>query len=177
VIFRDGKVLLHPKGSSVTTTKVIGIRHGKLYMLMFQPARALIHNNNNNDLCEVWHRRMAHLHHGALRVLREIVTGFPDFSTEHQDVCKGCALGKYTKIAFPSSDSIEQRGILDLVHSDVCGPMSTVSLSGFEYYVTFIDEFSRKTWIYFMKTKSQVFSRFKSLKLLWRTRQEGKSEC
>jgi hypothetical protein len=151
--FSRWTVLLHPKGSSVTTTKVIGIRQGKLYRLMFQPARALIHNSNNNDLCEVWHRRMAHLHHGALQVLREIVIGLPDFSTEHQDVCKGCALGKYTKTAFPSSDS-RAVGILDLVHSDVCGMMSTVSLSGFEYYVTFIDDFSRKTWIYFMKTKS-----------------------
>jgi hypothetical protein len=105
LVFRDGQVLLYPKGSSITSAKVIGIRHEKLYKLMFQPARALIHSTNNSDLCELWHRRMAHLHHGALKILREIVTGVPDFSTEHQEVCKGCALGKYTKTAFPSSDN------------------------------------------------------------------------
>ena len=77
---------------------MIGIRQEKLYRLMFQPAQALIHNNNNNDLCELWHRRMSHLHHGALRVLREIVTGLREFIVEHRDVCKGCALGKYTKM-------------------------------------------------------------------------------
>ena len=88
----------------------------------------------------------------ALIIFREIVTGVPNFSTEHQNVCRGCDLGKYTKASFPSSENGEG-GILDLVHSDVCGPMSYVSLCGFEYYVTFIDEFSRKTWIYFMKTK------------------------
>jgi hypothetical protein len=94
---------------------------------------------------------MAHLHHGALRILREIVTGVPEFSTEHQEVCKGCDLGKYTKTAF---------------HSDVCGPMSSTSLSGFEYYVIFIDEFSEKSWIFFMKTKGQVFKRFQEFKAL-----------
>jgi hypothetical protein len=52
------------------------------------------------------------------------------------------------------------KGILDLVHLDVCGPMSTVSIGGFNYYVSFIDDYSRKTWIYFMKTKDEVFSRF-----------------
>jgi transposase InsO family protein len=108
---------------------------------------------------------MAHLHHGALRILREIVTGVPDFSTEHQEVCKGCALGKYTKTAFPSSDS-RVASILDLIHFDVCGPMSYVSLSEYGYYVTFIDEFSRKSWIFFLKTKGHVFKRFQEFKAL-----------
>ena len=92
------------------------------------------------------------MHHGALRILREIVTGVSEFITEHQEVCKGCALGKYAKTAFPSSDNRVTR-ILDLIHYDVCGPMSYVSLSGFEHYVTFIDDFSGKSWIFFMKTK------------------------
>ena len=106
-----------------------GTRHEKLYKLMFQPARALIHTISNSDLCELWHRRMAHLHHGALRVLREMVTGVPDFSSEHHELCKGCALGKYTKTVFPSSDS-RAVGILDLIHSDVCGSMSWTLLTG-----------------------------------------------
>jgi hypothetical protein len=71
------------------------------------------------------------LHHGALRVLREIVTGLPQFGIEHQEVCRECALGKYTKTVFPSGDS-RSTGILDLVHFDVCGPMSSVSLGGCE---------------------------------------------
>jgi hypothetical protein len=77
-----------------------------------------------------------------------------DFSSEHHELCKGCALGKYTKTVFPSNDS-RATGILDLIHSDVCGPMSSASLTGFLYYVVFIDDFSRKSWIFFMKTKGQ----------------------
>jgi hypothetical protein len=111
---------------------VIGIRQGKLYRLMFQLAQALIHSSSI-DLCELWHRRMAHLHHGAFNVLKEIVTGLPEFSVDHQV----CALGKYSKIAFPGSDN-RSKGILDMIHSDVCGPMSVVSLSGYRYYVTFL---------------------------------------
>jgi hypothetical protein len=162
VLFHDGQVLLFPKGSSITSAKVIGTRHEKLYKLMFQRARALIHTTSINDLCELWHRRMPHLHHGALRVLREMVTGVPDFSTEHQELCKGCALRKYTKTAFPSSDN-RAAGILDLIHSDVCGPVSSASLTSL-YYVIFIDDFSQKSWIFFMKTKGQVFSQFQEFK-------------
>ena len=95
---------------------------------------------------------MAHLHHPTLRMLRHITTGLPDFSTEQSGVCRGCALGKYTKTAFPSSDS-KSKGVLDLIHLDLCGPMSSASLTRFEYYVTFIDDYSRNTWIYFLRRK------------------------
>ena len=76
---------------------------------------------------------MDHLNHLAFRMLRYMVTGFPKFKTEHGDVCRGCALGKYTKTAFPSSDS-RSAGILDLIHSDLCGPVSFVSLRAYKYY-------------------------------------------
>ena len=89
-----------------------------------------------------------------------MVTGLPEFSTEHSDVCRGCALGKYTKTIFTSSDS-RLEGVLDLIHSDLCGPMLVVSLRGFEYYVAFIDDHSKKTWIYFLKSKKyEVLLRF-----------------
>jgi transposase InsO family protein len=165
VLFCDGQVLLFPKGSNITSAKVIGTRHDKLYKLMFHPASALFHSTNISDLCELWHRRMAHFHHGALGILREIVTRVLEFSTEHQELCKGCVLGKYTNTSFPSSDN-RVAGILDLIHSDVCGPMSSTSLSGCFYYVIFIDDFSQKSWIFFMNTKGQVFNQFQEFKSL-----------
>ena len=70
--------------------------------------------------------------------------GMPEFSTEPSGVSNGCALGKYTKTAFSSRDT-RSEGVLQLIHSDLCGPMSSTSLTGYEYYVTFIDDFSRKT--------------------------------
>jgi transposase InsO family protein len=101
----------------------------------------------------------------ALGGLREVVTGVPHINIEYQDVCRGCALGKFAKASFPSSDN-RSAGILDLVHTDVCGLMTRNSLSGCEYYLTFIDDYSRKTWIYFLKAKSEVFARFQEFKAL-----------
>ena len=117
---------------------MIGVRHGKLYRFAFQPIGALVSSvedntqstSDNRDLCELWHKRMAHLHHGALHILREITTGVPELSTEHYDVCKGCAMGKYTKAPFPARDN-RASSILDLIHIDVSGRMSHVSLKGF----------------------------------------------
>ena len=91
--------------------------------------------------------------------------GLPDMKIKHEGICKGCAKGKNTKNPFPKSE-IKTKGTLELIHSDVCGPMSSTSLSGLEYYITFIDDYSRKTWIYFLKAKSEVFEKFKEFKAL-----------
>lgn len=56
--------------------------------------------------------------------------------------------------------------ILDLIHLDVCGPMLVASILGGMYYVSLIDDFSHKTWIYFLKTKDEVCSRFQEFKAL-----------
>ena len=58
------------------------------------------------------------------------------------------------------------KGILDIVHSDVCGPMSTTSLRGYVYYVSFIDDYSRNTWIYLLKGNDELFGKFKEFKVL-----------
>ena len=68
-------------------------------------------------------------------------------------------MGKNIRNPFPQSEH-KSKEPLDLVHSDVCGPMSVHSFSGYRYCVTFIDDYSRKTWIYFLKAKSEVFDRF-----------------
>ena len=101
-------------------------------------------NSNPRDLGELWHRRMGHIHHGALRFLCETVIGVPEVSTEHDDVCKGCVLGKFVKASFPRSDT-RSNFVLDLVQSDVGGLMSIKYIIGYEYFVTFINDFSRKT--------------------------------
>ena len=68
-------------------------------------------------------------------------------------------MGKNISKPFPQIEN-NSKGTLDLVHSDVCRPMSVHSFSGYSYCVTFIDDYSRKSWIYFLKAKSEVFERF-----------------
>jgi hypothetical protein len=106
---------------------------------------------------------MGHLHHRALYIIKKIITSLPKFNIKQQGVCKGCTLGKHVMATFPSSEHRSKK-ILDLVHSDVCESMSVASISGSMYYVSFIDDFSHKTWIYFLKTKDEVFKRVQELK-------------
>eukprot|EP00253_Pinus_taeda_P012573 PITA_12573 len=172
VLFRGGQVLMYPRGTPADSARVIGVRHAKVYKFAFQPLLALSSSTDNRassyELCEIWHHRMGHMYHGALTTLREITTSVPDFSTDHFDTCRGCAMGKFAKSPFPNNDS-RATGILDLIHSDVSGRMSHVSLSGYEYYVLFVDDHSRRTWIYFLKTKSEVFKRFQEFRALVET--------
>jgi hypothetical protein len=126
VSFRGTEVLIYPRGCSIDSGQVIGVREGDLYRLLFQPLLALVAScDSSEQLCELWHCRMAHLHHGALGGLRKVVTRVPQINIEHRDVCRGCALGKFAKASFPSSDS-RSAGILDLVHTDVWAHVSEV---------------------------------------------------
>ena len=88
-----------------------------------------------------------------------------DILNDHDGVCRGSVLGKNVKGSLPSS-SRRSKGILDLVHSDICGQMSAQSLSGYLYYVLFIDDFSWKTWIFFLKVKNKTFGKFQKFKAL-----------
>ena len=142
ILFRGTNVLIkHNDWKSLIN---IGVRSGHLYRLQFDTPKALMSSSNPRDLGELWHRRVGHIHHGALRFLHETMTSVREVSTEHDNVCKGYVLGKFVKASFPRSDT-RSEGVLDLVHSDICGPMSTKSMRGHEYYVTFINDFSRKT--------------------------------
>jgi hypothetical protein len=163
VEFKNQQVLIRSKESSLDIAQVIGVREGNLCRLQGEPVRALVHNNDN--LCELWHKRMGHLHHRALPILREIVIGLPKFNIEQHGVCRGCMLSKHAKAAFPSNEH-RSKEILNIVHSDVCVLMSIVSISRSMHYASFIDEFSLKTWIYFLKTKDEVFRRFQEFKSL-----------
>jgi len=94
-----------------------------------------------------------------------MLIGMPEFKVEHEGVCLGCAEGKLKRGPFPSSNC-KSSDILQLVHSDVSGMMTVNSLGGYLYYLTFIDDYSCKTWIYFLKKKDEVFTWFRHFKAI-----------
>jgi hypothetical protein len=161
IAFVDGKVLSWHKDSSIENARVIGSREGNLYRLLEQNEEALVHDEINPN--ELWHRRYAHINYQALSFLKRMVEGIPELQSTHEGICKGCALGKNIKKPFPSNNN-RSKEILDLIHSDVCGLMLVKYLGGSSYYVIFIDDYSRKTWLYLLKTKDEVFSKFQEFK-------------
>ena len=92
--------------------------------------------------CELWNRRLGQLHFKELFGLQSMVQGGkPSFDFLHVSICRGCTLGNNIKNKFPTIHT-SSKGNLYLLHSDVCGPMSTPSLSGYIYYVLFINDLS-----------------------------------
>ena len=157
ILRRDGVVL------------ATGRKKGELYLLnkAEAPRQAANVAAGQND-SELWHRRYGHLNPQSLRKLQseEMVTGMDGGLSSDIGVCEPCAEGKQHRVPFSKSGGKRAQKILGLVHSDVCGKMSTKSLGGAEYFVTFIDDKSRMVWVYPIKTKDQVFEKFTEWKAL-----------
>ena len=85
------------------------------------------------------------------------------FDSQSFDTCESCLLGKMPKLPFKGKGEHANRP-LNLIHSDVCGPMSIHAKGGFIYFITFIDEFSRYGYLHLMRCKYEAFKKFRELK-------------
>ena len=95
------------------------------------------------DEGKLWHRRLGYLHHGDLKTMQQISTGFPMGTLVQLDQCKGCTMGKYVKSTFHEKEN-RASVILERIHTDVCGPFSVSSTTKHKYYVICFYDFSRK---------------------------------
>lgn len=113
----------------------------------------------------IWHRRFGHLNYQSLCKMRDGGVSGMKFIGNNSDIekCEICPMGKQHRLPFDKSKS-ESSGILDIIHTDLCGPMENLSIGKAKYFLTFIDDHSRKTFVYFLKSKSEVFKIFKLFK-------------
>ena len=88
-----------------------------------------------------------------------MVQGIHEIHTE-VDPCERCIMEKQHRKSFPKGVSWRATLLLELTHTDNCGPMKTLSLGNERYFLIFIDNFSRMTWVYFLKEKSEAFAIF-----------------
>nr|GEU80705.1 retrovirus-related Pol polyprotein from transposon TNT 1-94 [Tanacetum cinerariifolium] len=112
----------------------------------------------------IWHLRYGHLSINGLQLLehKSMVIGLPKI--DNIDFCEGCVYGKQSRPSFPVGNSMRDAACLDLIHADLCGPMSVISIGGSRYFLLFIDDYSRMSWVYFLKNKSEAFNYFKKFK-------------
>jgi hypothetical protein len=112
----------------------------------------------------LWHQRLRNIRENDLRTLHDksMIEGMSNFTLDF-DFCEHCIYGKHNRVRFPYS-ATRAKGILELIQNDVFGHVPIPSLGKSVYYVSFIDDFSRNTWIYFLWKKYEVFDKFKEFK-------------
>ena len=105
---------------------------------------------------------------GSLKLLssKAMVKGLPLIEDTPEGICEGCIIGKHSRASFPKESFHQARRPLQLIHTDICGPITPASFGGRHYFLTFIDDFSRKTWVYLLKEKREALETFKRFKAL-----------
>ncbi|KAK1626816.1 hypothetical protein QYE76_001131, partial [Lolium multiflorum] len=136
-----------------------------LFLLNLDSSDTHVHNIDakriklNDNSTYMWHCRLGHI--GVKRMKKLHSDGLLEsLDFESLDRCEACLMGKMTKTPF---SGIMERAtdLLEIIHTDVCGPMSVASRGGYRYVLTFTDDLSRYGYIYFMKHKSETFQKFK----------------
>lgn len=140
---------------------------------------SLDRNSNRGDAdaallasIDLWHQRLGHVNVAGIKRMatRNIVNGIKiDSSESINSTCDGCQMGKGKRTKISQKVSTRAKGILDLEHSDVLGPMETASVGGSKYVVVFVDDFSNWTVLFAMTRKSETFNCFKQFKKLAET--------
>ena len=122
-------------------------------------------STNKKDQTEFWHRRLGHMSLKGLLELGKKGLLNPNKISE-LDFCETCILGKSHRLKFGKAIH-RTKGTLDYIHSDLWRlPQVPLSLSKSQYFISFIDDFSRKVWIYFLKTQDEAFNKFLEWKSL-----------
>ncbi|KAL4341388.1 hypothetical protein GQ457_08G037140 [Hibiscus cannabinus] len=157
VTIRDG--VLKVKYGALVLMK--DIRKNNLYYYQGSTvigAVAAASEGDNLDSTLLWHMRLGHAGEKSLQIMAK--QGFLKGAKACKlQFCAHCVLGKHKRVKFGTAIH-DTKGILYYVHLDVWGPSKTSSLGGKHYFLTFVDDFSRRVWVYAMKSKYEVLRIF-----------------
>jgi hypothetical protein len=120
---------------------------------------------SKEDEVKLWHQKLGHLN---LKVMKKIISeeairGLPKLKIEQGNICGEYQIEKQTKMSHPKLQHLTTSKVLELLHMDLMGPMQVESLGGKRYVYVVVDDFSRFTWVDFIKEKSDTFEVFKEL--------------
>ncbi|GKD08923.1 retrovirus-related pol polyprotein from transposon TNT 1-94 [Tanacetum coccineum] len=139
-----------------------GSRGSNLYTMsleeMIQTSPICLLSKASKTKSWLWHRRLYHLNFGAINDLAKqgLVRGLPKLKYQKDYVCSTCSLGKSKKHTYKPKydDSIQEK--LYLLHMDLCGPMRIESINGKKYILVIVDNYSRFTWVKFLRSKDET---------------------
>nr|GEV15501.1 retrovirus-related Pol polyprotein from transposon TNT 1-94 [Tanacetum cinerariifolium] len=106
----------------------------------------------------LWHQRLSHLNFDYINLLskKDIVIGLPKLKYVKDQLCSSCELSKAKKSSFKSKVVPSSKGRLNLLHMDLCGPMRVASINGKKYILVIVDDYSRYTWTFFLRSKDET---------------------
>jgi hypothetical protein len=121
----------------------------------------------------LWHRRLGHISRERMeRLTRDGILDSLDFSDFQ--TCVDCVKGKLTRAR--KKGATRSEGLLEIIHTDICGPFTPSTLGGYKYFITFIDDFSRYGYIFLIHEKSEALDMFKIYKTEIELKQEKKTK-
>ena len=114
---------------------------------------------------KLWHQRLGHLHlKGKKKALSsEAIRGLLDLKIIEGSICGEYQIGKQTRMSHPRLEHQATSKVLELLHMDLMGPMQVESIGGKGYVLVVVDDFSRFTWVNFIREKSDTFDVFREL--------------
>lgn len=167
VLFKkDVCSVFHPTRGKITESTMSKNRMFALFVELCPKNEATkCLQTSSSDCAVLWHQRYGHFSYKGLRTLsyRKMVIGLPVIATS-KVTCEACMKGKQHRAPFPKRSTWRATERLQLIYSDICGPVTPASNSQKRYLLTFIDDYTRKTWIYFLLEKSETFYQFKLFK-------------
>jgi len=115
-----------------------------------------------NDDVMLWHKRLGHASLSLLNKLvsKYLVVGLPTIKYNDGKVCDACVKGKQVKNSFKTKRCVSTTRPLELLHTDLCGPMRIMSRGGKRYMSVIVDDYSRSTWTLFLASKDETFKKF-----------------
>nr|GEY06853.1 hypothetical protein [Tanacetum cinerariifolium] len=141
---------------------LVGNRGSDLYMISLQESTSLtpfcLMAKATPTQAWLWHQRLSHLNFDYINLLlnKDIVIGLPKLKYVKDQLCSFCELSKPKRSSFKSKAVPSSKGRLNLLHIDLCGPMRVASINGKKYILVIVDDYSRYTWILFLRSKDET---------------------
>jgi len=166
ILIKEGTYrIYHQQRGLIINTQMTANRMFLVYAKM-KPLPGNCLKMEEEDLEILRHRRYGHLNNKSIQIMqqKQMVKGLPKFKGAADNVCKICNVEKQQHQEFPKKSKWRASNKLELIHGDLCRPITPISHSGKRYLLVLVDDFSRKTWIYFLADKSETFETFKIFK-------------